>query len=52
MKIHSDRLVKPEDIEELRKFVMKSKFFDKFHTTAISILTIAVLVEGYFLFLR
>lgn len=52
MKIHSNMLVKPEDIEELRKFVMKSKLFDKFHTAAISVLTIAVLAEGYFLFFR
>lgn len=52
MKIHSDMLVKPEDIEQLRKFVMRSKLFDRFHTGAISVLTVAVLVEGYFLFLR
>ena len=52
MKIHSDMLVKPEDIEELRKFVKKSQLFDKFHTGAITVLTALVLLEGYFLFFR
>ena len=52
MKNHSDMLVKPENIEQMRKLVMKSKLFDKLHTGAISVLTLAVLVEGYFLFFR
>lgn len=52
MKIQSKHVVKPEDIEEMRKFVTSSRLFDRFHTGAIAILTVAVVVEGYFLFFR